>query len=199
MKELILFLVILNPFSQILYLSDLMNELKPREFVSVHLKASLISGAIFVVFALVGETLLDDVFQIRLASLQIFGGLILLVLAYRYVIVGPGSNLFVRGDLSEMAQKISLPYMVGPGTLWVSMSIGSKYDMLMTSALIAGVLLINFVFVTIYNLVLHKLSGPAGTHLAKYFSILMRTNAFLIGAVAIEMIIKGAETVIAIA
>jgi len=108
--------------------------------------------------------------------------------------VGSGSNLLFRGDITDLAPKISLPYMVGPGTIWVSILIGSEYNLLFSLGIIASVLLVNFVFLALYQLVQYRLSGRRETMIAKYFAILMRTNALFIGAIAVEMIVKGTES-----
>jgi small neutral amino acid transporter SnatA (MarC family) len=60
---------------------------------------------------------LKNVFQVRLGSLQVFGGLINLFIAYRYITVGPGSNLLFRGNISDLAPTIS----------WLSILIGRAY------------------------------------------------------------------------
>jgi len=67
MKETILLLVLLNPFSQVLYLMDLMKQLTWREFVIVHIRASWLSFGIFALFAVCGELVMNHVFQVRFA------------------------------------------------------------------------------------------------------------------------------------
>ncbi len=123
MELFILMLVILNPFAQVLYLKNLIDELSLRDFATVHFKASVLSLGVYIVFVLIGMPLLNDVFQVRLAALEIFGGIIIMGIAYRYITAGSGSNLLFRGDIGELTPEISLPYMVGPGTIWVSLMI----------------------------------------------------------------------------
>ncbi len=197
MQEFLLMLVILNPFAQTLYLSELMQRLRPREFMGVHLRATLLSYGVFVIFALFGDFIMSTIFQVRLASLQIFGGLIMLYIAYRYVTQGAGSNLLFRGDISELATQISLPYMVGPGTIWVALLIGREHPAPISLGLIGGVLAVNFVVLVLYHVIFDRLSGASETLLGKYFAILMRTNALFIGGVAVEMIMSGIEQYLA--
>ena len=85
LDQFLLMLVMINPFAQVLYLSELMNELSFKDFVRVHWRATLISVAIFLIFAFFGRTLLQHVFQVQLASLQVFGGIIMLFIAFRYI------------------------------------------------------------------------------------------------------------------
>lgn len=194
MKLFISMLVILNPFSQVLYLMELIRELPPKDFAGVHFRATALSYGVFLLFAFVGELLLEKVFQVRLASLEIFGGLVILFIAYRYIAEGPGSNVLFRGNIADLAHNISLPYMVGPGTIWVSILIGRQYSAVIAVAIIAGVLAINMAFVFLAYTAFHAFQSRRETLAGKYFAILMRTNALFIGAIAVEMIIQGIET-----
>lgn len=191
MDHFLLMLVIINPFAQVLYLSQLMNDLSFLDFARVHLRASILSFAVFLLFALFGEILLHHVFQVELASLQIFGGIIMLFIAHRYIAEGPGSNLLFRGDITELAPQISLPYMVGPGTIWVAIILGQAYPSYVAAGLIAGVVVLNFLFVILVCLAFERVTGRKETRLGKYFAILMRTNALFIGAIAMEMVVSG--------
>lgn len=192
-KHFVFMLVMINPFAQLVYLSGLMSEMGSTQFRSVHLKASLLSFSVFLLFALIGEWLINDVFQVRISSLQIFGGLIMLYIAYRYITEGAGSNLLFRGDISDLAPQISLPYMVGPGTIWLSIEISRNLHVVTAIAVIFLVLLINFIFIIFVQHYYRHLEGSKETLFGKYFAILMRTNALFIGAIAIEMILRGGE------
>jgi len=188
-------LIILNPFAQVLYLSELMREMSCRDFATVHIRASLLSFGVFALFVLFGDMLLHNVFQVRLASLQIFGGMIILYVAYRYFAAGPGSNLLFRGNITDLAPSISLPYMIGPGTIWTSILIGREFTWWVALLMVAGVLAINMAFVIIVQIVFDKLQSRRETLIGKYFAILMRTNALFIGAIAVEMILRGLDQV----
>jgi small neutral amino acid transporter SnatA (MarC family) len=190
-KLFVFMLVILNPFAQVVYLQDLMTSLTVRDFAGMHLRATLLSFGVFVLFAFVGDLLLSDVFHVQLAALQIFGGLIILYIAYRYFANGAGSNLLFRGDIGDLASEVSLPYMVGPGTLWISILIGRRVDWLTALLAIGGVLAINMIFVILVRIVFERLYARRNTMLGKYFSILMRTNTLFIGAIAVQMILTG--------
>lgn len=191
MDQFLFMLIILNPFAQLLYLSDLINQVSTPKFTIVHFKATLLSAGVFILFFLFGEILLHEVFQVRFSSLQIFGGVIMLLIGYRYVADGAGSNLLFRGDISDIAPRISLPYMVGPGTIWASMLVGRQYNILPGIVIILSVLAVNFLFVVAASWFFSTLQGRKETMLGKYFAILMRTNALFIGAIAVEMIVSG--------
>ena len=188
MKLFLLMLVVINPFAQLVYLQDYMREMDSKEFTKTHLQASYLAYGVFLLFAFLGDVILDHVFQIHLESLQIFGGLIMLNIAYRYIVVGAESNKMFRGAVVDPAQEIALPYMVGAGTVWISILMGQRHQWYETMLSIGGVLLINFVVIVGVQWNLKRLEKQKGTVVGKYFSILQRTMALFIGAVGVEMI-----------
>lgn len=193
LKLLIYMLIMVNPFSQVLYVWELMREMSFKEFVSVYWRATALSLGVFVLFALLGEWLFESVFQVRLEAFRIFGGLLILAVAYRYFTAGAGSNMLFRGKAEDLAPDISLPFMVGPGTLWVSILIGKSLPVLLGLGIIAAVIVGNFLFVIFIQRLVSDLEGYRETMVGKYFSVLMRTNALFVGAIAVEMIITGIE------
>jgi len=193
MKLFLLMLIILNPFSQVLYLRELFDRMTLRQFFQVHLWASGYSFAIFFTFAVCGEPILTDLFQIRLGSLRVFGGLINLYVAYRYVTAGEGSTQLFEGEVTDLAPKIALPYMVGPGMLWVSILIGEVHGIPLGTGIIVGVLAVNMFFVLFaYGIFTHA-AADRGTAFTKLFAMLMRIMALFVGAVGVEMIVGGLQ------
>ena len=165
MELFIMMLVILDPFSQVLYLRELMNELSFREFAGVHVRATLLSLGVFVV---VGGPVLRNIFQVRLGSLQVLGGLINLFIAYRYI-------------------------AVGPGTIWLSILMGLTYPWYEGVGLVTGVILANMIIVLGAKISFTRLEAQSETMLGKYCSIRMRTMALFMGAIGVEMIFNGIE------
>lgn len=189
------FLVILNPFSQALFLWDLMKSRAPREFAGIYGRASLLSFGVYAVFALTGEFFFVDVFQVRIEAFRIFGGLIVFLVAVRYFVQGGGAAQFFQGDANELATSISIPFMVGPATIWVSILIGRDMATPLNLALIAGVLTLNFIAVCVGQFVVTRMSQAKDTIFGAYLTILMRTSALFIGAIGVEMILAGLEGV----
>ena len=198
MKLFALMLILLNPFSQALYLRELFDRLDFKTFVGVHLRASVYSFLIFAIFALFGEPLLDQVFQVRLGSLRVFGGLINIYVAYRFITAGEGSTVLFRGDISDLAPNITLPYMVGPGMLWVSILMGQLYAVPVAFGLIFGVLATNMAFVLFAYGLFSRREGRQETRLAKYFGVLMRMMALFVGAIGVEMIVGGLQELLSV-
>jgi small neutral amino acid transporter SnatA (MarC family) len=191
MNLFLLMLILLNPFAQTLYLSELIASLSFKEFLQVHLRASVLSLGAFVLFSLFGDFMLLKVFGVRLASLQIFGGLIILMVAFRFITVGSEANRMFSGNLVDLAPNIALPYMIGPGTIWLAILIGKENSPQLAFAIILGVLTINMIFLLIIHLIIGNLRRFRDSLLGKYFSILMRLTALFIGALGVEMILLG--------
>ncbi len=189
------FFVILNPFSQVLFLWELMRTMPAREFMAVYGRASLLSFGVYALFALTGDYIFVEVFQVRPDAFRIFGGLIVFIISLRYFTQGGGSAQFFRGEASDLATSISIPFMVGPATIWVSILIGRSMATPLNVLLIAAVLALNFGIVCAAQRVLIKVGQNKESLLGAYFTILMRTNALFIGAIGIEMILAGLEGV----
>lgn len=192
-KLLIYFAVLLNPFSQVLYLWNVMDQFDWREFARIYARASILSYLVYGLFVLSGEFLIVDVFQVRLDAMRIFGGLIILTVGYRYIVNGEGSSLLFRGKAEDLAPEISLPYMIGPGTIWVSILIGRTDQYVLGLGGIALLLVLNFWGVALIHLMIHVLTARGEAALSKYLGILMRLNALFIGAIGVEMILTGID------
>lgn len=185
------FFVILNPFSQVLFLWGLMTSMSWREFAGIYARASLLSFGVYALFALTGDMLFREVFQVRVDAFRIFGGLIVFIISLRYFTQGGGSAQFFQGKATELATSISIPFMVGPATIWVSMEIGRTLAAPMDVLLIGAVLAVNFLIVTVAQRFLSRMNSNRESLVGAYFTILMRTNALFIGAIGIEMILAG--------
>ena len=194
----LLMLVIINPFAQMVYLSRLIEDTTPKQFANIYGQGIAMTLGVCLLCAFVGEFVLFKVFQITLPAMRVFGGLINLQLAYSYVMKGPEGIKLFRGDITQLAQQIALPVMVGAGVVWVSIRIGKSHPPLATAGIIFAAIAINGAAVLLYQLLLNRVKGRLRTAVIKYFGMAMRLNAMLIGAVSIQMILGGALEFIAL-
>lgn len=191
----LLMLILLNPFSQVLYLRELFERMTFGEFFRVHWRATIMSALILFVFVISGDFLLQQVFQIHLGSLRAFGGLVTLYVAYRIMSGGEGSNILFQGDIEDLAPHITLPYMVGPGMIWVAILMGRVYHFSEGLLMVVGVLAINMAVVLTFGAVFHSVGPDWRIRMTKYLAILMRVMAFFVGAVGVEMVFTGVQDV----
>ena len=168
-----------------------MNERPSEEFFNIFGRATIFTLGICLLFAWSGDFLLRDVFQVSLPAVQVFGGLIISTVAFTFILRGPEGIKLFRGDVTEIAQQITLPLLVGPGVIWISITIGQTHSILIAIAIISSVLFINILLVFAYQRLLKGAKGRIKMMILKYFAMAMRLNALMIGAVSIDMILTG--------
>ena len=81
-----LFFSLLNPFLMSIYMLGIIRTSEAKTFNTALITGSLISFMVFLLFAWGGETVFNQYLHVRFESFQIFGGLIFLVIGYRYVL-----------------------------------------------------------------------------------------------------------------
>ena len=109
-KSALLLFLLLNPFILSIYLIALVRSLSLAEFARQLFFASLISLAVFVLFAWGGEAIFDDVLQLRFASFLIFGGITFLIIGIR-LIMGIGPPVDAPGpDYRHTPAAIAMPF-----------------------------------------------------------------------------------------
>ncbi|MBN1589137.1 MAG: MarC family protein [Pirellulales bacterium] len=190
-RSLVAFMAILNPFALSLYLAGLMDELDRKQFFSVLLQASLISSAVFFLFAWCGEPLLVDFLAVEPSALRVFGGLIFVIVAYNYVTQGYKATVFLRGDLEGLPSSIALPFMIGAGTITQAILTGKRHNTDSAFIIIACAIVLSFLIVAAFKITRDHMSGPRERVFQRYVNILARLNGLIIGAISIDMIAEG--------
>lgn len=186
--------VLMNPFALFVYLNPLMDELPKPVFFLVLFKAALISLAIYVIFALTGDTLFNDVFQISFQAFSIFGGIVIFVIALLFIIQGKKSFISLRENLDDVASEIALPFMVGAGSISLSIVIGNRYPAGAAVAILAVSMAINYLIIALLTFIKYKLlKRKFRVAFDKLMGIFLRINGFFVGAIGVDMIIKGIQ------
>ena len=192
LSNIIAFLIMLNPFAMFLYLQPVMQELKHRDFLLVLFKASLISFAIFATFMFAGDFLFQNIFRIHFESFRIFGGIIIFTIAYLFIVKGHKAFLQVKGNLDDMASEIALPFMVGAGTISLSILLSHTFPLTVAAFGLILILALNFLFIITLKYIRDAL-GKKRLEIAfdKIMQIMLRINGFLLGAIGIDMVVQG--------
>jgi multiple antibiotic resistance protein len=186
------FIVMLNPFALFLYLEPIRKDLKHREFMTVIFKATLISLTVCLLFFYSGEFIFKSIFQIEFDSFRIFGGIIIFSYAYFFIIKGQKALIMIKENLDDLASEIALPFMVGAGTISLSILLSQKQTPMVGTGILAIVFLINFLSIFF----LKKLRDSFDrrkfkTAFDKNMEVLLRLNGFFIGAIGINMVLTG--------
>ena len=191
--ELILsFVIMLNPFALFLYLKGVMDELSDVDFYKVLFKASLISYFIYVVFAIFGESVFINFFKINFESFRIFGGVVIFAYAFVFIMKGSKTWITMKESLEDLSSEIALPFMVGAGTISLSVIIGFRNSVPMIMLKILIVLAINYVIIALLKMAKDFLDKKMMKKtFDKYSNILVRINGFIVGAIGVDMIAKG--------
>lgn len=184
------FLVMLNPFALFLYLAPIMKELSNESFRKVLFKASLISYIIYLVFMVIGDFLFRKVFMIHFESFRMFGGIVIFSYAYFYIVKGQKALVQMKADLDDLASEIALPFMVGAGT--ISLSILMSYDNALHVNIIALALImvVNYIIIMILKDIRGEIEKKKyRIAFDKHMEVMLRLMGFFIGAIGINMMI----------
>jgi multiple antibiotic resistance protein len=189
------FLVLLSPFALFLYLRPVMKELSQRDFVKVLFKATLISFFIFFIFLASGDFLFRQVLNINFESFRIFGGIIIFSIAYLFIMKGQKAFFHLKGSLDDLAAEIALPFLVGAATISLAILMGNRFSIGIGSVILIFILTINFFSILFLKFLRDNIKKKKmKVAFDKTMEILLRLNGFFIGAIGINMIIRGLNT-----
>ncbi len=190
------FLVMLNPFALFLYLKPVMKDLSDADFRSVFIKASIISFCIYLVFLLFGDLVFQKVFRINFESFRIFGGIVLFSFSYMFIVQGKKAFIQIKGDLHDLASEIALPFMVGAGTISLTVLMSEQLQLWQGIVALALIMLINYLIIMGLKLVRRGMrSKKFQMAFDKIMELLLRINGFFLGAIGVDMVVTGVSNV----
>lgn len=190
------FLVMLNPFAMFLYLRPIMHELDNRKFYKVLWKASFTSFIILFVFAASGNILFERILQINFESFRIFGGIVIFSYSYLFIIGGKKAMIHLKEDLDDLASEIALPFMIGAGTISLTVLMAYEQKIMQSSLILFLVLALNFLAIAILKITRDKIDNKQlQIAFDKNMELLLRLNGFFLGAIGVNMIITGLQNI----
>lgn len=185
-------LVMLNPFALFLYLDPIRKDLTHRNFMMVIFKATIISFVICLIFFFFGDQIFTRVFQIDFESFRIFGGIIIFSYAYLFIVKGQKALIMIKENLDDLASEIALPFMVGAGTISLSILLSQRHTLLIGTLSLVIIFSINFLVLYSLKKLRDSIEGRKfKTAFDKNMEVLLRLNGFLIGAIGINMVLTG--------
>ena len=105
---------------------------------------------------------------------------------------GAKSMIQTKENLDDLASEIALPFMVGSGTLYLSILIGrsaSSFGVILGT--IFSIILLNYSLVWLFVFIKDQFRRRQQIAFDKYMGIFMRLNGFFMGAIGIHMILDG--------
>jgi small neutral amino acid transporter SnatA (MarC family) len=191
LKSASLLFVLLNPFLMSIYLIGLIREFSWRDFGKVMLRAHLISGVVFVLFAVVGDSIFENVFKVRFASFLVFGGIVFLLIGIRSVFAGPAALIETRGDPEHIVGSVTMPFMIAPGTLSASVLIGASVPAGNAAVAICIAIFCSLLSIMLFKYIHDTIKKRNERLLSGYVEVTGRVVALFTGTYAIEMIARG--------
>ena len=192
MKSLALFLVLFNPFLMSIYLLDLIQDLDRRTFVQVLVRASAISGSVFLLFAWGGEAIFTNLLQVSFSAFLIFGGIVILLIALQMMFVGSQASRNLRGgDPAHLSGSVAMPFMIGPGTISASVLAGKTLSMAQAAAVIVLALSLTALMLLVLKNAFDAVKARHAGLLERYIDITGRAAALLTGSIGVQMIMQG--------
>ncbi len=199
LRSFTLLFTILNPFLLSVYLMDLIRDFEARLFLRILVRGSAIAAAVFALFAWGGDSLFTDLFQVHFASFQVFGGVVFAIISLRFILNGAGAIQEIRGPLEHLAGAIAMPFMIGPGTVSASVLIGSRLPLGGAFAVIGATLAATILTLGGLKLTHDFLKDRSSRLVDRYVEVVGRLSALMAGSIAVEMILQGLHTWLALA
>lgn len=194
LSSIIEILVMLNPFALFLYLEPIRKDLTHKSFMLVIFKATLISFFICLVFFFSGDVIFRRVFMIDFESFRIFGGIIIFSYAYFFIVKGQKALIMIKENLDDLASEIALPFMVGAGTISLSILLSQKHTMWIGALSLFIIFSVNFLVLFFLKKFRDSIEGKKfKTAFDKNMEVLLRLNGFFIGAIGINMVLTGIQ------
>lgn len=193
-KSFSLLLVILNPFALSVYLIDVFKGCSGADVAHILVRASLIGGAIFAIFAYAGEAVFTDVLQVRFAAFQVFGGILFLAVALRFMLNGGSQALIsMRGEPARIAGAVAMPFMVGPGSVSAATIAGMRLSPPLAIVAIALALAVTSAILMVLKVLFDAVHSRNAELTQRYVEVASRVSAMVVGSIAVEMIFSGLE------
>ena len=181
-KSFISLFVVVDPFGNIPIFIGLTEKIDGEKRKKIFNTATVTSFILLLAFALVGKEILN-IFGITLESFMIAGGILLLIIAIRLLVVGE----WEEHDLSPESigvVPIAVPLLAGPGAITTTIINLQSHGILIT------IFSVIFVFIIVWLTLrfiepIYKVLGKNGS------VVIARVMALLIAAIAIQYIIEG--------
>jgi multiple antibiotic resistance protein len=108
---------------------------------------------------------------------------------------GQKAFFHLKGSLDDLAAEIALPFLVGAATISLTILMGNRFSPVVGSLLLILILSINFFSILFLKYLRDRIKKKKlKVAFNKNMEILLRLNGFFIGAIGINMIIRGINT-----
>ncbi|MEM3539084.1 MAG: MarC family protein [Nitrososphaerales archaeon] len=174
--------IIVDPLGNVPIFISLTESMNPEQRKKAFQTATIVSLILLLVFALIGQQILE-VFRISPQSFMIAGGALLLVIAVKILVFGGWEE---KKTLPESigAVPIATPLLVGPGAITTTIVMLRNYGL---PATLVSVLIIFFTIWLVFRFI-ERINNFLGTTGA---IVIARIMAIFIAAIAVGFMIDG--------
>ncbi|NCA77898.1 MAG: MarC family protein [Alphaproteobacteria bacterium] len=118
LHDYLLLFAMVNAIGNLPLFADLTSAMNKKEQSGTYKIAVLTGGSIVLGFALFGDVMLRNVFNVSMPAFKIAGGILVFIVAARGVILGSQSSFsLVQNSQSVAVFPMGFPFLAGPGTI----------------------------------------------------------------------------------
>ncbi|MBL7077137.1 MAG: MarC family protein [Kiritimatiellae bacterium] len=179
-------LALINPASKVFLLSSMDPPYAWRDLRNVSVRSTWVAFLILSVLAVIGNVMLEYVFQIHIYSLRIAGGVVIFLVGLNAVRNGRFFEEAALGRVSDISVvPLAAPLIAGPGTMTAALSYTTIHGATTTVLCLALAL--------IANLLIMLTSLHVGKALEKVNATgpIIRITGLIVAAVAVQMMLNG--------
>lgn len=186
LSALVLLLLVLDPFGSLPIFISVMRNVEPRRRTRVALRESALAFAVLLTFMLTGQWFLA-LMHLSERSLEVAGGVILLIIAVRMIFASGGEVYAAEGQGREpLIFPLAVPLLAGPSAMATVLLLASRQpERLMTWI---GALTVAMVVSAVVLLGADRIRQWIG---ASMVSAIEKLMGLVLTAIAVEMILAG--------
>ena len=186
LSALVLLLLVLDPFGSLPIFISVMRNVEPSRRTRVALRESALAFAVLLGFMLTGQWFLT-VMHLSERSLEVAGGVILLIIAVRMIFASGGEVYASHGEAREpLIFPLAVPLLAGPSAMATVLLLASRQpERLMTWV---GALTVAMLVSAVVLLGADRIRKWIGSSMVSAIEKLM---GLVLTAIAVEMILAG--------
>ena len=186
LSALVLLLLVLDPFGSLPIFISVMRNVEPARRTRVALRESALAFAVLLVFMLTGQWFLT-VMHLSERSLEVAGGVILLIIAVRMIFASGGEVYAADGQGREpLIFPLAVPLLAGPSAMATVLLLASRQpERLLTWV---GALTVAMVVSAVVLIGADRIRKWIGSSMVSAIEKLM---GLVLTAIAVEMILAG--------
>ena len=181
----VLLLLVLDPFGSLPIFISVLRTVDPSRRARVAVRESLIAFAVLVAFMFAGQSFLS-LMRLSERSLEVAGGVILLIIAMRMIFSSSGEGYVAEGGREPFVFPLAVPLLAGPSAMATVLLLASRQPERIGEWL--GAVTAAMAVCALVLLLAERIRKLIG---ASMVSAIEKLMGLVLTAVAIEMILAG--------